>query len=853
MKQFIQLIIFSFLVSSGLIAQNNTSNWTLVNDKDDFSKSTRLERPEAYSLFQLKDYQQLFDHVLRSPSRFETEQGPDIFIKLPMPDGAFATYRVLSSPVFEEGLSKKYPAIKSYTAIGIGKTKSVAKIDFSPRGFHAMIRTTGQSPVFIDPFRLEDQLYMCYYKSDYPMEDEPFSCETIADEIIDPSLDADRLRITGDCQLRQYRLALACTGEYAQYHGGTKPLVLAAMNTTMNRVNGIFEEEASLTMLIIANNDEIIFLNASTDPYTNGDGGAMLGENQTTCDNLIGTANYDIGHVFSTGGGGVATLRSPCNDNIKARGVTGRSIPVGDPFDVDYVAHEMGHQYGGNHTQNNSCQRSSKSYEPGSASTIMGYAGICPPNIQSNSDPYYHGANLSEFGAFVTNSGTGGSCPLILSSANDAPSANAGLDLTVPISTAFTLTGIGTDINGDMLSYCWEQYNNAISTQPPLPSNTDGPNFRSVLPKDQTSREFPKNGQDNQWEVLPDNARTMDFRLTVRDYNTTYAYGCTDEDYMELAFDDNFGPFKITAANGGENWVANGLETVTWNVANTDQVPISCNFVDILLSLDGGLNYDSILVLNTPNDGSEPVLVPDIINSTARIKIRAVGSVFFDVSDNDFTIGPDINCMLYPSTDIPVLLPNNTTGSYFSALNIPDSGIIFSIEAVNLTGTHSWVGDLEFKLINPAGNSIDLLTKRCGNLTDFDMNFMDGAPDITCPLDAGNTYDPVDSLSTFVDTEMAGTWQLQIDDTYPTDGGQLNSWGLNICYYNTVANCMDNLSFISDPIPSGQYYAYQNIIATQSLMNAANVLMQAGIGLEFGPGFTVPQGAVFEAKIGACP
>ncbi|MCB0079240.1 MAG: hypothetical protein KDD73_17725, partial [Anaerolineales bacterium] len=189
---------------------------------------------------------------------------------------------------------------------------------------------------------------------------------------------------------RTYRLALACTGEYANYHGSNtgnndKSFALAAMATTMNRVNGIYERDATLTMVIVPNNDLLVYLDGATDPYTNGSGSTMLGENQSTCNAVIGSANYDIGHVFSTGGGGIASLNSPCTSN-KARGVTGQSNPIGDPFDIDYVAHEMGHQYGGNHTQNNNCNRAaSAAVEVGSGITIMGYAGICAPDVASNS------------------------------------------------------------------------------------------------------------------------------------------------------------------------------------------------------------------------------------------------------------------------------------------------------------------------------------------------------------------------------------------------------------------------------------------------------------------------------------
>ncbi|MEZ4952694.1 MAG: M12 family metallo-peptidase [Saprospiraceae bacterium] len=272
----------------------------------------------------------------------------------------------------------------------------------------------------------ETEHYISYFKKDFH-RDELFVC--LADELPEnqkPKTKGSLNKVAGDCQFRTYALALACTGEYATFHGGTKPLVMAAFNTAMARVNGIYERDFDLTMVMVPNNDQLIFLNANSDPYTNNSGGTMLGQNQTTCDNIIGSANYDIGHVFSTGGGGIASLNSTCSTNSKARGVTGLSNPIGDPFYVDYVSHEMGHQFGGRHTFNSnqgSCsgnQSNAAAVEPGSGTTIQAYAGICGShNVQNNGDDYFHAFSLNEMGNHIA--GFGGNCAVLTPNGNSAP------------------------------------------------------------------------------------------------------------------------------------------------------------------------------------------------------------------------------------------------------------------------------------------------------------------------------------------------------------------------------------------------------------------------------------------------
>lgn len=628
-----QPIVWSDIAESAIVANPND----------------RLIVPDRYRTLRL-DFVAMRAHLITAPTLADYLQGtPGISVDFPLPDGGMATFEVWDAPVLHPDLGKAFPEIRSFAGKSRSKPGMTARFDISPKGLHAMLFNPGGSSIFIDPYaRGNTADYLCYFRKDFVKRTgDRFVCHVSDLEKVElpappPYSVSDR---AGDCgNLRVYRLALACTGEYANYHGSfgaDKAPALAAMNTSMTRVNGVFERDCGLTMSIVPNDTAIIFTSPANDPYSNNNGSAMLNQNQTTCNNIIGAANYDIGHVFSTGGGGVATLNSPCSNSIKARGVTGSPNPIGDPFDIDYVAHEMGHQFGANHTQFNNCNRvNAAAMEPGSASTIMGYAGICAPDVQSNSDDYFHAYSLFEIGGFVT--GGGNSCAVKVPTGNSKPVITALTNRTIPHSTPFILTASATDPNGDAMTYCWEQMNNYTTneTMPPASTNMTGPMFRSLNQTTESSRYFPYyeavlNNYTPTWEVLPSVGRSMSFRVTVRDNNP--AAGCTSEANMTVTTSASVGPFEVVTPNGGENYPSNSTQTVTWNVAGSNGSPVNCANVSILLSTDGGNNYATLLA-STPNDGSQQVTYNVSPTTQARIAILAVGNVFYDISNSNFTI-----------------------------------------------------------------------------------------------------------------------------------------------------------------------------------------------------------------------
>ncbi len=569
--------------------------------------------------------------------------GENPTIAIPGPDGKLDNYHLTANATMHEELAGRYPEIKTFNTRSVSNPHHWGKVSVTPQGFHAMIFIPGKPTWFVDPaMGPQSDLHVAYAKSDF-LTDKLANCLTTE---TDPKAPAASLAKSGapynSCQLRTYRLAVAATGEYSIFHGGTQQLAMAAIVVTMNRVSGIYERDFSVTFTLIPNNEIIVYTNPASDPYTNGNAGTMLGENQAHINSVIGASNYDVGHVFGTNSGGVAGFGVTCINNSKARGVTGSAAPIGDPFDVDYVAHEIGHQFGGSHSFNNSCggnRSDAQAVEPGSGSTIMAYAGICNPNVQNNSDDHFHGINMREIGIRISND----NCPVLTSLSNTMPTiADLPAEIFIPVSTPFALTANAVDLEGDALTWCWEQMDAEISTQPPLTSASTGPSFRSYTPADIPTRYFPRLqtiafNQPTTWEQLPSVSRQMTFRVSVRDNSP--AGGCTQWADIEVNTNSNAGPFVVLyPSTAGITWPAFSNQTVTWDVANTTAAPISADLVDIYLSTNSGSTFPILLAQGVPNTGAHNVQVPNIGTTLARVVVINSEGTFFDMSNANFTI-----------------------------------------------------------------------------------------------------------------------------------------------------------------------------------------------------------------------
>ncbi|WP_299012708.1 reprolysin-like metallopeptidase [uncultured Polaribacter sp.] len=695
-KQF--YFLFSLFFTLGFIQINAQDLWQKKDIETYFLQKKPLKTfknfPEKYRIYSLNV------KVLENQLKGKTKT-----IQLPNGSGILETFVIKETSNFSNKLVAKFPKIKSYTAKSIENPTAFAKISVGTDGFHAVIFSSNGKTVYIDPYTKNNKDFIVYKTSDLKSEDEVFKCE-VEGFAKNQELPSFSSKVVSDGNLRTYRLAITCSGEYAQFHLNNqgiaasatesvkKAAVLSAMNTSMTRVNGIFEKDLAVTMQFVDDNDKIIFLDADTDNITDGDPNAMLDEAQLIIDTAIGDANYDIGHIFSVAGDGLAGLGVVCLSNQKAKGVTGRSAPIGDPYDIDFVAHEFGHQFGATHTQNNDCQRTQISaVEAGSGSTIMGYAGICSPNVQGQSDDYFHAFSISQIQNIIQSSG---SCATLTANGNSAPVANAGLDVSIPKSTPFVLTATATDADGlSALTYNWEQVDIEIGLMPPQSTNSVGPMFRSLPSKTDPKRYFPEfsnvvANETSTWEVLPDVERSLNFSLLVRDNDING--GATSRDNILVSVVDAI-PFEVTSQTTAEIWDAGATETVTWSKGTSDIAPINCKTVNIRLSTDGGLTFPFLLKENTPNDGTEIINIPNNITTSARILIEAADNIFYNINSTNFTI----------RSTAPSFILSNTSGN-LAACN---SGNATTAYTLNLDFINNFTETVTLSATgNPAGSQV---------------------------------------------------------------------------------------------------------------------------------------------------
>ncbi|WP_366186093.1 reprolysin-like metallopeptidase [Flavobacterium ovatum] len=792
------LILLVFTSYLQFYAQNQ-SPWKRVNPTPStISNKNTVESIIDKKLFFELDLPLLKQYLTKLDNK--TAKKSAVEITIPNIEGVLETYLIQEYSNFEPELQSKYPEIRAYEGKGITDKKAKLHFSISPKGIQTMVLRTDTTTEFIESDPEEQSKYILFSSKSRSKGSLPFSCKT-EDIALNKKLLGQTAKLSSNTTIfKTLRLALSCTGEYTTYHGGTKEGALAAMNATMTRVNAIFNRDLAVKLNIIANNDLIIYTNAASDPYSNSNSLENWAlELQNTLTTVITNSEYDIGHLFGGSGGGgnascigcVCDNPSPSNPYGKGSAYTSPSNgkPQGDTFDIDFVAHEMGHQLGANHTFSHEIEDTGVNVEPGSGSTIMGYAGVTDDyDIQANSDDYFSFASISQ----IQNNLSTKSCPVSATITNNPPTINAGTDYTIPKGTAFILKGTGSDSEGDAITYCWEQNDSASNGASQansfaLTTKNSGPLFRSLYPTTNPTRYMPPfnnvlaNKLTSSWESVSNVARTLHFVLTGRD-NATLGTAQTNSDEMIVTVSGTEGPFSISSQNT-ENltWTQGTNETINWTVNNSNNLPGSTN-VNIKLSIDGGVTYPITLASSTPNDGSQIITVPNITEKNCRLLIEPTNNIYYALNSQAFSIGYtiDYSCNNY-TYSTPFTIAQSTTYTTRTITHQATEGEVSDINfKVGLT--HAFLSDIQMEVVSPRGTTVKLFNRSCSDTNGtLSLAYDDSGSDLSCGLSTLQTVAPFGALSAFNGENPEGNWTFRIRDAYPDDTGTLNSASITIC------------------------------------------------------------------------
>ena len=616
------------------------------------------------ALFKL-DLVALQTHLLTADAEFSGS--PGLSLDVPMPDGGLANFQVWETGVMAPEVAVANPQLKTYVGLASDGSRAQLRMTVSGNSVEASVNSTTSGMTYLSRDGQVGDVYLSQRpdaSASAPFGKTGSGC-SVTDhdfELEEPLVPASTPQNTGST-LRTFRLGLHATGEFTQLNGGTPASAFAAMVGYVNRLNGLYERELAIRFVLVTD-ATYAFANAGTDPFNNSNAERMLTQNQTRLVQQLGSGGFDIGHLFGAheagdGPSGVAEIESLCVAATKGEGVT----QIGDPtmysqlFQDQVFFHEIGHQLGMTHSYNSNLgicdtREQATAVEPGAGATIMSYGFICydddDPRIN---DDYFqsnrvglinalHGVSYAQAVRYLAKV----SCGTSVATGNSAPVVTAPRSYTIPKSTPFFLQGSATDADAadaGALTYSWEGTNVGSVAAPTLATLTDtrqAPFFRTYASSPDPIRYYPTlsailDGTNTaRGDKLPSVGIVTTHRLTVRD-NRNGAGGVGFAE-ASVTIDGNTGPFLVANDPRG-SYSGNATLLVEWTPNGTTA---ATPLVNLLLSEDGGQTFPTVLVANTPNDGRELVALPNRATTAARIKVESVGNIFFDISNQDFTI-----------------------------------------------------------------------------------------------------------------------------------------------------------------------------------------------------------------------
>jgi len=596
-------------------------------------------------------------------------------VNLPFDKIGYSDFLLKPSDMLDRAFTMYRPDMKVYDVVSTQNNKVTGSILITENGFWSTIFTekglTSISPKN-DSYVLEQGVHFDGHgKSQCGQTD-------IKDWVKEKGeQNKSQITLSNGTDLRRFRLAAVCTGEFYVLNGNNDADVEDEITAVVMGINVIFRKDLAVQFQLLT---PFLYKNKNTDPFDPPSSGDNRPTEASQGVNMAfpNVSSYDVGHAFHKseendgwGSGGIAQLNAVCNDNIsnggaaKARGWSGSFNTSGNGF-IALTAHEFAHMYGATHTFNGDggfdggttctdAHENISAYEIGSGTTIMSYNGLCDEdqNIQSSGelDNYFHVHSIAQMLEFLN---SGGVCSNDLPLSNTPPNVTAnscGGVFTVPKNTPFYLQGSATDGENDLLTYCWEQYDEDGSSNPTrgkignaAATDNRAPLFRSFPPSEESIRYFPslqtvaQGNSSSPFEVLSAVSRSMNFQLTVRDNNEEGGGIASDETQVTVSNNGPLSVQNINAITAGEEF------SFAWSTNNTEDL---CTKAKVLMSIDGGMTFPFTIASDVDySSGSTMITLSSDFPGTEEGRLMLVCDdqecySFFDVSNNNIQINSD--------------------------------------------------------------------------------------------------------------------------------------------------------------------------------------------------------------------